>query len=252
MVFALTKLGRPTAALTSSDLGEVLEDYFAYRADVLNLQVEQDLMVTDEARELYRDVLQLADEPPQMLVDKAGKVIAHNVVVHGRDVRVPMNKQKDGMRAPSYFTGIVNILVAHSLAGRECDYDPGRIPVIDYDGTLYAALSRRMDGSYPSTVNPIAMWEIKEYYYTTTFGSKISDAVYITALDGYERLEVQAATGTSIEHLVMVDAYGTWWNMGKSYLCRFVDLLNMGLVSEVLFGREAQRRIPELVPNWFR
>ena len=28
------------------------------------------------------------------------------------------------------------------------------------------------------------------YYYTTTFGSKISDAVYIASLDGYERDEI--------------------------------------------------------------
>ena len=46
-------------------------------------------------------------------------------------------------------------------------------------------MSRRMDGAYPSCVNPLAVWEFKCYYYTTTFGSKISDAVYIASLEAY-------------------------------------------------------------------
>jgi hypothetical protein len=40
--------------------------------------------------------------------------------------------------------------------------------------------------SPPGTVNPIAIWEIKEYYYTTTFGSRVADGVYETLLDGME------------------------------------------------------------------
>lgn len=147
---------------------------------------------------------------------------------------------------------MVNLLVAHGLDGRPCDYDPQKIPVVDHDGALYAALSRRMDGSYPSTTNPLAMWEIKEYYYTTTFGSKISDAVYITSLDGYERIELERATGINIEHFVVVDAYDTWWGKGKSYLCRMIDLLNMGHVDEVLFGREVRSRLPEMVAEWIK
>jgi hypothetical protein len=251
MVYALGALGRSTEILETSTLGDLLVDYFAYRAQVLNDQVRLDLMVTQEARALYRDVKRAVGAGPTIPVyDRYGREVAEMVTVAGVPVRVPMNKQSADKRAPSYLTGIVNVLVAQALNGRDCDYDPQRIPVIDHHGMLYAALSRRMDGSYPSTVNPVAMWEIKEYYYTTTFGSKISDGVYITALDGYERREVEAVTETSIDHLIMVDAYDTWWGKGKSYLCRFIDLTNMGLVDEVLFGREVVRRIPEIVPTW--
>jgi len=42
----------------------------------------------------------------------------------------------------------------------------------------------------------------------------------------------------------MVDAYDTWWNMGRSYLCRIVDMLHMGYVDEVLFGSEVLERLP--------
>lgn len=48
----------------------------------------------------------------------------------------------------------------------------------------------------------------------------------------------------------MVDDYNTWWNMGKSYLCRIVDMLHMGLLSEALFGREVIDRIPVIVAEW--
>jgi len=45
-------------------------------------------------------------------------------------------------------------------------------------------LARRVDGAFTDTVNPIAVWEIKEYYYTKTFGSRVADGIYETLLDG--------------------------------------------------------------------
>lgn len=56
--------------------------------------------------------------------------------------------------------------------------------------------------------------------------------------------------GIDVKHYLMVDAYDTWWNMGKSYLCRMVDMLHLGYVDEVLFGREVAERIPELTKEW--
>ena len=37
---------------------------------------------------------------------------------------------------------------------------------------------------------------------------------------------------------------------GRSYLCRMIDMLHMGYVDEVLFGREVGDRLPELVAEW--
>lgn len=251
---AMVKLGRSTEALgdvwNPSDLALALADYFAYRADVLNNQVKNDLMVTAEAAELFDQVVDATGAQALGPVMKGGKQIAIDFLVHGNTVRVPMNKQSGVMRQPSFLTGIVNLVVADAVGGRPCDYDPRALPVIDHEGMLYAAMSRRMDGSMPATVNPLAMWEIKEYYYTTTFGSKISDAVYITALDGYERAEVEAVTGVPIDHLIVVDAYDTWWVKGKSYLCRLVDLVNMGKVTHLICGREAVRELPGLAAEW--
>jgi len=48
-----------------------------------------------------------------------------------------------------------------------------------------------VDGAFPSTVNPIAVWEIKEYYTQQTFGSRIADGVYESLLDGMELEELR-------------------------------------------------------------
>lgn len=46
------------------------------------------------------------------------------------------------------------------------------------------------------------------------------------------------------------DDYNTWWNDGRSYLCRIIDMLHMGYVDEVLFGVEVVERLPLLAKKW--
>ena len=112
------------------------------------------------------------------------------------------------------------------------------------------SLSRRVDGSFPNVINPIAIWEIKEYYYTTTFGSRVADGVYETLLDGYQLNEVREHLHRKVSHYLMVDDYYTWWTCGRSYLCRICDMLYMGLLTEALFGKEVVQRVPQLVKEW--
>ena len=101
-----------------------------------------------------------------------------------------------------------------------------------------------------AVVDPIAIWEIKEYYYTTTFGSRVADGVYETLLDGMELEELRAATGRKVRHVLFIDDRYTWWECGRSYLCRMIDMLHMGYVDEVVFGREVLSRLPELIAEW--
>ena len=107
-----------------------------------------------------------------------------------------------------------------------------------------------MDGAFPSVINPIAIWEIKEYYYTTTFGSRVADGVYETLLDGMELEELEAFTQRKVQHILFIDDYFTWWECGRSYLCRMIDMLHMGYVDEIVFGREVLTRLPELALDW--
>ena len=37
---------------------------------------------------------------------------------------------------------------------------------------------------------------------------------------------------------MFIDGLYTFWNLGKSYLCRFIDTLNMGLIDDLIIGRE--------------
>ena len=152
--------------------------------------------------------------------------------------------------ASGLFTGIINMLIEAHVDGYPVDYDPRKLTTVTRDGVPLRTLSRRVDGAMPGHVDPIAIWEIKEYYYTTTFGSRVADGVYETLLDGMELKEITHREGIDVEHILMVDAKYTWWDCGKSYLCRIIDMLHMGYVDEVLFGREVVERIPLLAASW--
>ena len=161
-----------------------------------------------------------------------------------------MNKQKGAKRAEAYLTGLVNMIIEAHVGGFPCDYAPRRLTTLTRDGRPLRTLARWVDGAFPAVVNPIAVWEIKEYYYTTTFGSRVADAVYETLLDGMELAELREHEGFDVRHYLIVDAYYTWWQCGKSYLCRIFDTLHMGYVDEVLFGYEVIERLPAIVKEW--
>ncbi len=208
--------------------GRLLFDYFRYRAEVLEQSVKPLLMDAEQARMLYveqRDKLNPRLEPP-------------------------MNKQRGEKRQVAYLTALVNMSVEAATQGYSCDYDPRSLTLVTQGYRPLRTLARRVDGAFPSVVDPIALWEIKEYYHTTTFGSRIADGVYETLLDGMELKELREASGIHVRHYLMVDAYKTWWEDGRSYLCRMIDMAYMGYVDEVLFGREVIDRIPELANEW--
>lgn len=208
--------------------GKVLQDYFVYRADVINTFVEPHLMNVTEARKLF---------------NKYYKILKPACPI-------PMNKQKGEMKTPAYLTGLVNMLIEANSNGLPCDYDPHQLATVTKDNLPVRTMARRVDGAFPGSINPIAVWEIKEYYYTTTFGSRVADGIYETLLDGLELEELREHEDVEVKHYLIVDAHDTWWKQGKSYLCRIVDMLHMGYIDEVLFGREVIERLPDLVNEW--
>jgi len=163
-----------------------------------------------------------------------------------------MNKQKGNKKAEAFLTGIINMLIEKNAGGETCDYDPRELTTITRDGAPLRTLARRVDGAFPSAINPVAVWEIKEYYYTTTFGSRVADGVYESLLDGMELEELREHEHIDVRHYLMVDAHFTWWICGKAYLCRLVDMLHMGYVDEVLFGEEVVDELPRIVSDWVR
>lgn len=77
-----------------------------------------------------------------------------------------------------------------------------------------------------------------------------ADGVYETLLDGLELEELREHEHIDIEHYLFIDAYLTWWKMGKPYLCRIIDMLHMGYIDEVLFGYEVVEELPRMVKEW--
>jgi hypothetical protein len=230
---ALTELGLKTAHVIDTknnptELGSNLHAYFQHRADVLYEVARPHLMDVEKAKAVFDDLRKnLSPKWP-----------------------VPMNKQSGDKKTVAYLTGIVNMLIESNSEGLPCNYNPMELTSVTVDGAPLRTLARRVDGAFPSAVNPVAVWEIKEYYYTTTFGSRIADGVYESLLDGMELEELREHEGIDVKHYLMVDAYDTWWNMGRSYLCRLVDMLHMGYVDEVLFGSEVLESLPVIVKEW--
>ncbi len=216
--------GRPTKC------GQLLCDYFKYRADVLNHEVQANLMDAGAARRLFKKCKR----------------------EYSPTLPFSMNKQKGNKRAEAYLTCIVNMIVEKYTKGHGFDPDPHKLTTVTDGRQPIRTLARRLDGAFPSVVNPLAVWELKEYYYTTTFGSRVADGVYETLLDGMELEELRQAENIHVKHYLFADSHFTWWACGKSYLCRIVDMLHMGYVDEVLFGREVVQRLPTLVQEWVK
>jgi hypothetical protein len=211
-----------------SEFGQLVVDYMKFRGDILTNEVEVNLMNKDQAKKLFYEMKK----------------------EYNPSCPLPMNKQKNEKRDFSFLTGLVNMIVEKNKGDLDCNYDPKELTAITKDGFPIRTLSRRVDGAFPSVIDPKAIWEIKEYYYTTTFGSRVADGVYETQLDGWELWETKNNTGVEIKHYLIVDDHNTWWGMGRSYLCRLIDSIHMGLVTEVMFGKEIVTRLPEIVKSW--
>ena len=232
MAVAFTNLGLdPTRIFHNgapTELANELHDYFKERARVLVDEVEPKLLSAEQAKALFEQTRSEFDHK----------------------CPIPMNKQKGEKRAEAFLTALVNMMVERHAKGLPCDYDPRKLTTITHGGEPLRTLARRVDGAFPSPINPIAIWEIKEYYYTTTFGSRVADGVYETLLDGMEIEELREHEGVDVKHYLMADAHFTWWKCGKAYLCRMFDMLHMGYADEILFGREVVEEMPRIVSEW--
>jgi len=216
------------AAGELTPFGHLLFAYFNHRANLLNDTVQGQLMDRAAAQaEFKRLKARLRPKCP-----------------------LPLNKQKGNKKNYAFMTGIVNMLFEANVGDAPCDFDPRSLTTMTENAMPQRTLARRVDGAFPSVVNPVGIWEIKEYYYTTTFGSRVADGVYETLLDGMELEELEAATGRKVHHLLILDDHFTWWQCGRSYLCRMIDLLHMGFVDEVIFGREVLTRLPDVAREW--
>ena len=134
-------------------------------------------------------------------------------------------------------------------SGMEVNTDPGGRCVMFVNDHLLVT-PRRMDGALPGLFNPVALWEIKEYW-GRAGGSKMSDVVYESELVGWAlyRFNKALPSAAQVHHYVIIDGKGRWKGDSRggrqSDLGRLVDLLNQGLISELLYGKN-------ILPEWTR
>lgn len=211
---------------------ELAATYSHARADLLERVAKPNLMQREEAAALFGSVRERVDPPEHLLT---------------------MNKQKKEKRHYAYLAGLVNMLTYETLIARfgeaRFDFNPRAPLTFARNGMPLRTLFRWMDGAYPDANHPHAAWEIKEYYGTRTFGSRVADGVYETALDGYELNDLRAE-GVEVEHYLFLDDRFTWWDCGRSYLCRIVDMLHAGLLDGAIVGREVVDQWPSIVATW--
>jgi hypothetical protein len=202
---------------------EAAATYIAFRANLLESDVRPALMDKEQAATEYANLFASAPEWKSYQ---------------------PLNKQ--GRGGTNYLNAMVNLVVERELEGQDFNSNPRALIVITDGPRLRHVLPRQMDGAYPAVVNPEAVWEVKEYYGTTTFGSRVADGVYETRLDGTE-LELLRDEGYPTRNYLMADDYFTWWDCGRSYLCRIIDMLHEGLLTAVFFGRQVLTEWPDEV-----
>ena len=100
-------------------------------------------------------------------------------------------------------------------------------------------MARNPDGAVPSLLNPVVVWEIKEYWGKTGGGSKMSDAVYECHLVGRELRDFERRSGIRAQHIAFLDGKEQWESR-KSDMLRFIDLFHQGLIDHLIVGREVE------------
>lgn len=158
-----------------------------------------------------------------------------------------LNKQ--GSSEPLVFANSVN-LVLEKETGVDFNPNPRMLPtVLDEEKNLQMTLPKWPDGAFPTARNPLGIWEVKEFYSSTTFGSRIADAIYEIMLFSEELDTLHNETGREVELYLMTDGYEAW-KSGVSYICRIIDVLNMGYVDAAIFGEEVFTQWPDIVDEW--
>lgn len=204
-------------------LGENILDYLNYRSQHVAVALDN-IQTKDEAEETYEEY-------------RGDHELKH----------VQYNRQ--GSNDPLVFANTVNLVMEKEYGG-EFDPNPYELPtILDDDKNLQLTFAKRLDGAVPDNRNPIALWEVKEFYNSSTFGSRVADAIYEIMLLSQEAQSVADEAGRDVEMYLLTDGEQAW-SKGVSYICRIIDILNMGYIDAAIFGREVVTDWPEIVREW--
>lgn len=207
----------------TTDLGNDVLDYLNYRSEQVEVALDR-IRTRDQAVDEFEEF----SEGFQMDTEQ-------------------LNKQ--GSSQSLIFANSVN-LVLEKETGVDFNPNPRTLPtVLDDKNSLQMTLPKWPDGAFPTARDPRAIWEVKEFYSSTTFGSRIADAIYEIMLFNEELDTLRNETGMEVELYLMTDGYEAWQS-GVSYICRIIDILNMGYIDAAIFGEEVFTQWPDIVDEW--
>jgi len=238
------------------DQNEIVACFSKYKLNKTYIFDERKLKLTEEGKNILdylnkrSDLMSIYFLPNLMTREQAKKEFETLKIRIDPKCHLPLNKQKKEKRHHAFLSCIINMLTEEVLGGVYFDDNPTKLTVLTKSDKPIWVFSRRFDGAYPQIIDPIAVWEIKEYYGTTTFGSRVADGIYETVLDGMEICSLIDKTKRNVYHYLIIDDKYTWWDLGKSYLCRIIDILNQGYIDEIIVGRDVIKRWPEIVKSW--
>lgn len=174
-----------------TDLGENILDYLNYRSQHVAVALDN-IQTKNEAEETYEEY-------------RGDHELKH----------VQYNRQ--GSNDPLVFANTVNLVMEKEYGG-EFDPNPYELPtILDDDKNLQLTFAKRLDGAVPDNRNPIALWEVKEFYNSSTFGSRVADAIYEIMLLSQEAQSVADEAGRDVEMYLLTDGEQAW-SKGVSYI----------------------------------
>lgn len=157
-------------------------------------------------------------------------------------VEKTVTKSQEHHQSPKALVAAVTQLSSEIAAkfGFSIDIDPQHRCVWFNARDLHVT-ARNLDGAIPCLVNPLVVWEIKEYWGKTKGGSKMSDTVYECLLVGRELREYETRHGSKIYHIVFIDGKEQWGHRVSDFV-RLIDLYNQGIIDELVVGRDIEQR----------
>ncbi len=162
------------------------------------------------------------------------------------------NKQSGDMSHELYISSLVGLIFLDKLLNNGkfngFDYDPGKYNIFTkQDTTPLLSMTRRMDGAYPTSVNPNFVWEVKEYFDNKTYGSRVNDSIFETNLSGFEcNLLKELKPGHELNHFIFLDGFYCFKKMGQALLLRYIDSFFQGLVDDIIVGTDVNNYWPDI------
>jgi len=158
----------------------------------------------------------------------------------GVSITKTTTRSADHYQSPKALVGAVTFIATEfcKQKGIQVDPNPQNRCVWISNDSMHVT-TRRLDGAIPGLVNPVLLWEIKEYWGKTSGGSKMSDAVYECQLVGRELRDSEERIGFTATHVVFLDGLDQWGTRRSDFV-RFMDLANQGLIDHLIVGSEVE------------